>query len=237
MRKLVAMVGVVTALGIAAGVVWSLCAGPALAETLGPVREVAPPQIEEWDFDEAVERARAAEKREPREVVDQVQVTLDEMVKAIIQEQPWYRTRPQRAKRLAGIIFEAATEHGQDTWIALAIAYKESSLSPGVGRAKVTGELGEEGYFQIMPRSYPRKQCAKGRLMGNARANADTAMCWLAFVRAKCETDDPSQYVPAYSMKTCPEPGRGHRLRPSKRARAVLCRMVGEDRCEAIWPS
>jgi hypothetical protein len=195
--------------------------------------------IVEWDMEAAVERARREEaSRLTRQNSDNRFEELHRrMTAAVISLQPWYEKRPRLARRLAGIILDAARDHEQEPWIALSMAYKESSLSPGVGRLQVTGELGEEGYFQIMPRSFPMRECGKGRSMGNARANADTAMCWLSYVRNLCETDDPWQYVSAYGMSRCPEPGEGRELRPSKRGREILCRMVGEEECDSIWPS
>lgn len=191
-----------------------------------------------WNMEEAIERARAEELAKlgaaPR--VDPVVELEKRMVEVIIREQPYYKTRPRAALRLARIVYDAAEEHNQNPWIALAMAYKESSLSPGVGELQVTGGLGEEGYFQIMPRSYPSRTCGQGRSMGNARANADTAMCYLAHVRDICETDDPWQYVSAYGMRRCPLPGEGYILRPSKRGRGILCRMVGQEECDRIWP-
>ncbi len=206
----------------------------------GRVPAPVPFEIEEWDQEAAIARARAEEgallkaRVGVRPTPDD---TIDQMAEAVVELQPWYERRPQAAKRLAMIIFDAAEEHSQDPWIALAMAYKESSLSPGVGRLKVTGGLGEEGYFQIMPRSYPGRTCGKGRNMGNARANADTAMCYLAHVRDLCDTDDPWQYVSAYGMRRCPYPGEGHDLQPSKRARRFLCKMIGQGECERRWPS
>ncbi len=193
---------------------------------------------ETWSMEEAIERARAEEsaKRNTPPRVDPVVELESKMVEAVIQEQPYYETRPRNALRLARIIHDAAEEHSQSPWIALAMAYKESSLSPRVGRLQVTGSLGERGFFQVMPRSYPMRKCGQGRSMGNARANADTAMCYLAHVRDICETDDPWQYVSAYGMRRCPRPGEGHDLRPSKRGREILCRMVGQAECDRIWP-
>jgi len=202
---------------------------------------------EEWDMEAAVTQARAEEAALLQDRVGDRLPASDphlgleaRMVKAIIQEQPWYTKRPRRARRLARIIMDAAHEYEQNPWIALAMAYKESSLSPGVGRLKVTGELGEEGYFQIMPRSYPLRACGEGRSMGNARANADTAMCYLSLVQQTCDSTDPWVYVNAYGMNTarhgCPTPERGHDMRPARRAREILCRMVGDEECGTIWP-
>jgi hypothetical protein len=203
-------------------------------------RESARFEMEEWDQEAAVERARAEESALLRARVGDRPApddTIDRMAEAIVELQPWYARRPRAAKRLAMIIFDAAEEHSQDPWIALSMAYKESSFAPGVGRLEVTGGLGEEGYFQIMPRSYPGRTCGRGRSMGNARANADTAMCYLAHVRDLCETDDPWQYVSAYGMRRCPGPGEGQDLRPSKRARRILCKMIGQAECDRRWPS
>jgi len=219
-------------------------AGPDVA-VIDDVRAVAG---DRWDMEEAVARARAEEAALLRERAGVRETRIDphaeleaRMARAIIQEQPWYTKRPRMAKRLARIIMDAALEHGQSPWIALAIAYKESSLSPGVGRLKVTGDLGEEGYFQIMPRSYPMRACGKGRSMGNARANADTAMCFLGVVQGMCDTDDPWVYVNAYGINVsrhgCPTSEQGHGLRPARRAREILCRMVGDEECGEIWPT
>lgn len=194
---------------------------------------------DEWDMEAAVERARAeeAERLTVAPSPDPHIELENRMAEAITELQPWYRSRPNRARRLASIIHDAAVDHEQNPWIALAMAYKESSFQPGVGELHVTGDLGEEGYFQVMPGGYAMRTCGRGRSMGNARANADTAMCYLGVVQSECDTDDPWQYVSAYGMRRCPRPGEGRSLRPSKRARSILCRMVGEEECSSIWPA
>ena len=240
MKKLIIAMATTVAALVAAAVVWSMCEAPALAETR---RWSSPPvteddDVDDWDMEEAIKRARAEEQALLPPPRPDPYIDLEaRMSKAIAQENPWYRNRPRRAERLARIILDAAIDHDQNPWIALAIAYKESSFAPGIGRLRVTGELGEEGYFQIMPNSAVRRLCGQGRSMGNARANADTAMCWLSYVRGHCETDDPWQYVSAYGMRRCPRPGQGRQLRPSRRARKILARMVGDEECEAIWPT
>jgi hypothetical protein len=243
LRWVLAAVALVLAAAVAV-TLWSTCEQTAQAEEGSPP-VVRPRDAErEFDFQAAVERARAHEalvaKRRAGATPSPELLLERRMVEGIVKAQPWYRTRRRVAARLARIIVDAAMDHEQHPLIALAIAYKESSLSPGVGRLRVTGELGEEGYFQIMPRGYARQLCGKGRSMGNARANADTAMCYLAHVRATCETDDPWVYVLAYSMNLhrhgCPSASLGHRLRPSRRARAALCNMFGEEECREVWP-
>jgi hypothetical protein len=117
------------------------------------------------------------------------------------------------------------------------MAYRESSLLPSVGSGRRRGARGEVGYFQIMPGGYAQQVCGSGRNMANARANADTAMCYLAHLQGVCRSNDPSIFVAAYGMRSCPTTAeQGMRVRTTRVARELLCRMGGQTRCDAIWP-
>jgi hypothetical protein len=159
------------------------------------------------------------------------------MLKSVLEIEPYFRGREGAVRRIVSVIFEAASEHGINPWIALSMAYRESSLLPSVGSGRRRGALGEVGYFQIMPGGYAIHVCGSGRSMTSARANADTAMCYLAHIREVCESDDPSVYVAAYGMRNCPtDATTAMRLPRARRARSILCQMAGEERCNVIWP-
>ena len=195
----------------------------------------------EFDFEAAVERARAEERARmgPRVAVTAVTADANEtqMVEAVIHYVPRFRARQTKARRLVSIIYDAAMTHRIDPWIALAVAYRESSLLPSVGSGGRRGARGELGYFQIMPGGSAMRVCGAGRPMTSPAANADTAMCYLAHVRQLCESDDPSIYVAAYSMRNCPTtPAKALRIPATRRARELLCEMAGDERCERIWP-
>lgn len=159
------------------------------------------------------------------------------MTAAILKTNRWYHRRPYEALLVARTIHKAAIDHDQEPWIALAIARRESAFSHKVRKLLVKGSRGEEGFFQIMPKSVPSRACAKGRNMGNMEHNADAAMCWLAEVRRICNSDDPWVYVPAYGVGFCPSEQEGRYMESALKARRFLCEMVGVDKCNLIWPS
>lgn len=243
MRKVLVWIVALMAVAVACGVAIAMCDYTAVAEAETSPREPARRAVEipEYDFDTALERIRVEEAARLAELAggrerESGSETLDRLTAAVVELQPWYRRRPNRARRLADIIYTAAREHGVDPWIALSMAYRESSLAPNVGRGDRLGALGEEGYFQVMPSSYPRRVCGQGRDMGQPRANADTAMCYVAHVREVCESDDPWVYVAAYGMRGCPSPERARRLPSPRRRRETLCDVVGDTECDSIWP-
>lgn len=160
-----------------------------------------------------------------------------QMTKAVIRLQPRYVRRPEQARDLVQSIIDAAHHYDQEPWIALALGFKESSLHPSVGRLVRRGRLGELGYFQLMPRGAPYRQCARGKNMADAFDNALAAMCWLNYVQDLCQTDDPWQYIAAYSLPRCPRPREGHKIRAVKMTRMYLSHMVGDAECERIWPT
>ena len=170
-------------------------------------------------------------------VLNKTQEVENRMTAAILKVNRWYHKRPFRALQLARVIYRAADRHKQSPWIALAMAQRESSLAPRVGDLRKRGSRGEEGYFQIMPKSVPAATCSKGRHMGDAFANADTAMCWLAQVQKICQSTDPWVYVSAYGTDRCPSQIEGRTMRSAIKARSLLCQMVGDEKCQQIWPS
>lgn len=160
-----------------------------------------------------------------------------QMTEAVIRLQPRYVRRPEQARDLVQSIIDAAYHYDQEPWIALALGFKESSLHPSVGRLARRGRLGELGYFQLMPRGAPYRRCGRGRDMADAYDNALAAMCWLNHVQDLCGTDDPWQYIAAYSMNRCPRPKEGRRIRAARMTRLYLSHMVGDAECERLWPT
>lgn len=193
-----------------------------------------------FDKDAAIERIRAEIKKSSLAVISQIsqdKSVISDMTRSIIGIQPYYRSRDKRAYSLATAIYTAAQKHDQNPWIALSIAVRESGLRPEVGNLKIRGSRGELGYFQVMPNSQPQKICGKNRSMKNAFFNADTALCWLSYVQSYCSTSDPWQYVAAYGMSRCPGARESRRMRSTQKARQLLCDLVGDQKCEKIWPS
>jgi soluble lytic murein transglycosylase-like protein len=243
MRKVMVWIGALVATLVACAVVFALCdvtAAEAEAEESRPVPVRMEPMAE-YDADEALARIRREEaERMAVRMAGRERPTDDgdvtRLTEAVVELQPWYRKRGRSARRLADIIYTAAREHGVDPFLALSMAYRESSLLPSVGRGERVGALGEEGYFQVMPSSYPRRVCGEGRNMGQPRANADTAMCYVAHVREVCESHDPWVYVAAYGMRGCPSPERARQLPSPRRRRETLCTVVGDTECDTIWP-
>lgn len=161
---------------------------------------------------------------------------VQEMTEAIIERQPIYRRDPAKASSLASIIHRAAMTHSVNPFVALAMAHVESAFHPWVGSGRRRGSRGEEGYFQVMPRSRPWRVCGRGRSMFDTSANADTALCYFARLREVCQTDDLWVLVSAYSRNHCPKPWTARWMRGTKNRRKSLCSMVGEQRCNEIWP-
>ena len=175
----------------------------------------------------------AQEKTEGELASDRV---VQEMTEVIVARQPVYRRRAARARSLALEIYRAAKAHVVNPFLALAMAHVESAFHPSVGTGRRRGSRGEEGYFQVMPRSRPWRICGRGRSMFDTSANADTAMCYFARLREVCQTDDPWVLVSAYSRSYCPKPWTARWMRGTKNRRKSLCSMVGDERCNVIWP-
>lgn len=158
------------------------------------------------------------------------------LVDHVVELQPYYEGRRVQAERLARGIEEAARRYGVMPEIGLAMAFCESSLLPSVGRGRIVGPQGERGYFQVMPGGRAEKLCGGRRSQMNLEVNADTAMCYLAYVRDDvCQTNDPWVYVGAYSFRRCPQPWTARRMLGPQRRRDVFCRIVGPT-CDEYWP-
>jgi hypothetical protein len=190
-----------------------------------------------WDFDEALTRIRAEEAAR-RQVATPLVTTSDTDLEAELREevvilQPWFGRHPLKARRVADIIYVAATEHGVDPHIALAYASRESGF-----RAGATGSLNEQGLLQVMPNGDARRTCdPERRDLSQPRVNADVAMCYYAHLVEYCGTDDPWVIAGAYGTGRCVEPERARLLLCAQRKRAELCRAVGDERCAVIWPT
>lgn len=161
--------------------------------------------------------------------------------------QPWYkrgqnpRQQGQRIKALkvlVGAISAASAETGIPGGIALAVARRESSLLPSVGRCEILGSRGEQGYFQVMPGGVVEREHAPADCddMTNPLCNARTALRAMASVRDRCEGSSPWVWVGVY--------GRGHHGCPSEaevrewaevaRSRTFYCQIARD--CSRTWP-
>ena len=206
---------------------------------LGPERVEEPLRLVEersWDFEEAVERARAAERSvaTPRATAESVTVE-DEMYVAALRLRPSLERQPQHTRRVVGVLFEAAVEHDVDPFLALAFASRESGL-----RANVRGKLGEQGLLQL--HGYARRVYGKGRDLGQPRANADAGMAYYASLRSTCARSDGTPetdtwiLVAAYGTGKCLDSVVARRMKCGKRKRAELVRAVGEEYAATVWP-
>lgn len=198
--------------------------------------QTATHQIEmtELDLQSLVKNARQEEQR--RLQVNTTTETSDtdaedRLVQTIIKLQPSYEGQRGKARYLAELIIESAAEYAVNPYIVLSVAMKESSLLPNQ-----IGGLGEQGFFQVMPRGYARRVCSGGCDSASASCNARTAICYLDHVRELCG-DDPSIYVLAYGMSSCPTNlASAIQSRPVRRARGFLVDAVGEEEANEIWP-
>jgi len=223
---------------IAVGITMSFWPEGSSAQTAAPVQVSAGEPVflgeEEWNFEEALERARQTEAVQfPRaDVLGGDAVLEAELQAAVLRLQPRYERNHRGAQRVASVVFTAARTHGIDPLLALAMASRESSLNPNVR----LGSGGEMGLFQVMPRSHALQVCGRGRDMGQPRANADTALCYYAHLKTVCETDDNWVLVGAYGTGKCYSPGDARGLTCSRRKRAELVRAVGVEKALDIWP-
>jgi soluble lytic murein transglycosylase-like protein len=165
----------------------------------------------------------------PSEAEHDVETELRNLVGKL---QPWFASRPMQSRRIADIVYTAATEHGVDPYIALVYASRESGF-----RAGARGALNEHGVFQVMPNGHARRTCdPEHRDLGQPRVNADVAMCYYAHLTELCETDDPSVITAAYGTGRCMEPEAARRLACVQRKRAELVKAIGAERAATIWP-
>lgn len=160
---------------------------------------------------------------------------------AIQKLQPWYyqsrdpitlSRRGEHLTDLTNAICTASSENNIDPILAVAIAFRESSLLPVVGRGEKNGERGERGYFQVMPGG-PAERFSPGECSQHVPdCNAKTAMRFMDFLRARC--DNTWSWVGSYGRGIdCPSIEEAREWTEVKVARSYLCR-IGD--CDEIWP-
>jgi hypothetical protein len=159
------------------------------------------------------------------------------------QLQPWYRqasdpiARSKRAQHLqdfTAAVCAEAPPRGIDPRLAVALAFRESSLLPRVGLGKQNGALGERGYFQVMPGGKAERFVPDDCSMHVASCNAKAAMSYLAWLRDNCPTGDNWELVGAYGRGRCPGPREARDWTEVQVARRLYCQL--EPDCDTTWP-
>jgi hypothetical protein len=120
--------------------------------------------------------------------------------------------------------------------LAVAIAFRESSIMPHVGLGKKNGERGEQGYYQVMPGGEAERYVSRDCPQSNPACNAKSAMAYLAHKRETCENgESPWVYVGAYGRGRCPDSIEDAKTWPEvQRARRIFCQL--DEGCAATWP-
>jgi hypothetical protein len=122
-----------------------------------------------------------------------------------------------------------------DPLLSLAVARRESSLLPRVGRGEQNGARGERGYFQVMPDGAAERFRPTECSQHEPKCNAMTAMGFMADLRDNvCQSADPWVWLGAYGRGRCPSPDEARTWSELHLARRFLCE-VTED-CASIWP-
>jgi len=170
---------------------------------------------------------------EPPSIKEEIS-PLPSLQEAIAELQPWYRQEgnDRALSRITEIISQAALENDIDPILAAAIAMRESSLMISVGE----GALGEVGLFQVMPRGIARQVCPRRCDIRRPACNADTALCYLSFLRDYCGPQDTWIWMGAYGMSRCPTSEEARRMVFTRRTRNFVTQVVGERYTNEIWP-
>lgn len=160
---------------------------------------------------------------------------------AIQKLQPWYYSssdpvalshRSEHLDVLSRAICNASDETGIDPLLAVAIAFRESSLHPIVGSGARDGERGEQGYFQVMPGGPALRFSPLDCSQHEPGCNAKTALRFMSFLRERCE--DTWSWVAAYGRGSgCPSRSQAKEWTEVRVARGHLCK-IGD--CDEIWP-
>jgi hypothetical protein len=174
------------------------------------------------------------------EQVEQV----EEVEQAIDTLQPWFTrgntgNRAAIRRNIARAIARAAEEHDIDPLIATAIARRESSLIPALGRGRIKGRNPKmRGFFQIYPDGVAERMCGTHNGIRcnqyNVHCNAQTALCFLSKIKHWCG-DDPWLYVGGYGRSECPaDRNEAMTWNEVVVARNFFCEV--SDNCERVWP-
>lgn len=213
---------------VAVMVTWSLVGS---RDCSAEERGAAPVDVQ---VEEAAVLSFMAEEPEPDQDPAPVDVELDKLAEAVVRLQPRrFSPGDPAARQIAGMVRDAARRFGQDPYVALAIARRESSFDPRVGNGEIVGGLGERGFFQIYPDGAAEKLCG-GCDQAEPVCNAHTAMCWLSLRREECG-ESPWVYVGAYGRRKCPKRWEARGWREVRRARMFFCLAMGQG-CEDYWP-
>lgn len=169
--------------------------------------------------------------------------TCESRVHTAIQKlQPWYYSsndpvvvsrRSEQLTDLTNAICDASRETNIDPILAVAIAFRESSLHPAVGGGAKNGLRGERGYFQVMPGGPAERFSPGGCSQHEPDCNAKTALRFMSFLEDQCGLDT-WKWVGAYGRGVgCPTKEEAREWREVKIARNILCK-IGD--CDSIWP-
>lgn len=160
---------------------------------------------------------------------------------AIQKLQPWYyqsrdpialSRRGEQLSQLTNAICNASRETKIDPILAVAIAFRESSLHPIVGCGERDGKRGERGYFQVMPGGSAEGFAPTDCSQHEPECNARTALRFMSFLRDKC--DNTWSWVASYGRGVkCPEIKIAREWTEVRVARSYLCK-IGD--CDTIWP-
>jgi len=108
-----------------------------------------------------------------------------------------------RAARLASVFSTAGQRHEIDPLLLVAIAFRESSLSPEVELHRRRGQLGEGGLMQVHGVALTRRPHYCPTPLPDAECQVETGAAWLAEVRETCG-GSWWRWVAAYGMARCP---------------------------------
>jgi hypothetical protein len=159
--------------------------------------------------------------------------------------QPWFKLasspsvavgRMTHLRRLTDAICDASSETGIDPLLALAVAFRESSLNPEVGLGKRNGKRGERGYFQVLPGS-PAERFAPGKCFQHEPScNATAALRYMKHLQGVevCGSDDPWVWLAAYGAGRCPPAEESREWPGMKQARRLFCDL--DKSCGDVWP-
>ncbi|MDJ0765426.1 MAG: transglycosylase SLT domain-containing protein [Myxococcota bacterium] len=122
-----------------------------------------------------------------------------------------------RAEEYATIIVEEsqAVQPPIDPFLVVAIIFKESSF-----RSKVTGQRGEVGLMQIMPRGALTRTITKKKMTTDARSNIRVGIGHLNYWQNRCGHDNLEVWLSAYNKGKC------KKTKYAKRVKRFYCKIV-----------